>query len=345
MIAISVCATKSYLYAFKSCIRRIIAASYQIKEDIALILVTDTTPECKKASEFVKSEIPSSWILKHVAIDVSEEGEKYKKDRQILIASIQGESFAQARLLNADYLWSVEPDILVSPDSLKVLLWALKMPTEGDSFYYDVAFGTYPNGQFLGGHGDPQHAICEDFLPKERKIPKELKKAIALKLKEEKAFLKNKKTPPKEWIEESQKLQEKIKQCPPKSNVWGLNFKFGWRRRGWLDHAYPGIGKGSLLKTDWVGLGNTLFSKKALALANFDGYTGAGTQDLYLCWHKWYPSDIKLCVSPHTLSDHIKPEIIDGKETGKYINYNAYHEQLGESKGHLRVRNIPWIEI
>ena len=83
----------------------------------------------------------------------------YKDDAQLIIARIQQKAFSLARKLDADILWSIESDVLVPPNSLKVLLQAL----EFDDGYYGVGMVTYPNGQFLGGRGNPQHHIAEDF--------------------------------------------------------------------------------------------------------------------------------------------------------------------------------------
>jgi hypothetical protein len=90
-------------------------------------------------------------------------------------------------------------------------------------------------------------------------------------------------------------------------------------------------------------LGCTLLSKKALALADFTGYDGKGTQDLYLCWHRWYPANIKIACVPHVVCDHVKPEK-HGDESSKIIHYKAYHESDKDFLGHLRSKNINWID-
>jgi hypothetical protein len=110
-----------------------------------------------------------------------------------------------------------------------------------------------------------------------------------------------------------------------------------------MEYAYPGIGKGALLPTDWVGLGCTMLSRKALALAHFDGYQGKGTQDLYLGWNYWKPNDIKMCVSTHSICDHIIRGR-DGEEQlwDKFTHVRAFHEPEGEYKGHLRQDHVPF---
>ena len=114
-----------------------------------------------------------------------------------------------------------------------------------------------------------------------------------------------------------------------------------------MDFAYPGIGEGAVVPSDWCGLGCTLMSKKALALADFNGYDGGGTQDLFLCWHRWHPAGLRLACVPHVVCDHVKREkaLVDGQEKDVVSHYRAYHEQAPEYRGHLRVRKQPWVPV
>jgi len=106
-----------------------------------------------------------------------------------------------------------------------------------------------------------------------------------------------------------------------------------------LELAYPGIGRGAILPTDWVGLGCTLMSRAALALANFEGYALKGTQDLFLCWERWHPAGLRLAVVPHILCHHVKR---DRNKPDELIFWRAYHETAGEFIGHPRVRREPF---
>lgn len=344
MIAIGLYATKDYLRTWKPVMRRLIAAAAH-HDDVTIIYASCKARECKDAAEWARKELPENWQLIHCPLNVDEGGERYKKQAQLLIAALQGEVFAQARRIRASSLWSVEADVLVMPDSLRVLEWALGMPQPDGSPYYDVAMCTYPNGLFLGGRGDYAHPIAEDFKAEERTLTPELKERYESHKTEEAEFIRKKEMPPKEWQEKAQQLGEEIKKCLPGGNIWEVTAKHGWRPRGWLDFAYPGIGRGALLPTDWVGLGCTLISKRALALATFEGYDGQGTQDLYLCWRRWHPGGLRMAVSTHSICDHVKHEIVEGKPTGKLIHHQALHEQLGESAGHLRCQSKEWTEI
>ena len=120
----------------------------------------------------------------------------------------------------------------------------------------------------------------------------------------------------------------------------------GWRKRGWMDSAYPAIGRGAILPTDWVGLGCTMLNKKALSLATFEGYELKGTQDLFLCWNRWNPAGIKMCVIPHIVCSHVKRKVgKDGKRTDEIEIHEAYHELGGEFDGHLRWRPRKYINF
>jgi len=130
-----------------------------------------------------------------------------------------------------------------------------------------------------------------------------------------------------------QRLSERVKESEPDGNIWDVIAKYGWRRRGWFDFAYPGIGRGSIVPIDWCGMGCTLMSQRALALADFNGYNGGGTQDLFLCWHRWHPAGLRIACVPHIACDHVK------RRGDKIEHLRAFHEADGEYRGHLRVRS------
>ena len=107
-----------------------------------------------------------------------------------------------------------------------------------------------------------------------------------------------------------------------------------------MEAAYPAIGKGAIVPTDWVGLGATMLSKKALSLAHFDGYEGKGTQDLYLGWTRWKPAGLNMCVTTHSICDHVVRKR-DGENQvwDDFTHVHVYHEMDGEYEGHLRQRH------
>ena len=332
-IATVIVATKSYLDPLEVCLRRTrTAIDNEIEEfDHRLIIVTDKSSKSRVAdmtTDFEDREI--------ISIEMEESGEHYKKDRQILIASLQSTGFDAARRWGCDFLWSVEADVLVPHNALSVSLDMLRF----DRGYYDVAFVTYPSqggGSFLGGYGSYRHPIAEDYLPEERTLPSKLK--LLLDRCEERL---NDKDIERESIEKEQKrmgrILELIKKCPPSGNVFELNAK-KWRRRGWLDNSHVGTGRGAVIETDWTGLGCTLMSKTAANLAHFDGYDGGGTQDLYLNWNKWKPEGLLFCCITHTVCDHV---VRDDKAEGGLTTLKSYHEQEGETRGHLRYRRVPF---
>jgi hypothetical protein len=335
MIAIAVAATRTYLHAWPQCIRAIAAAASH-HEEAHFIFATDESKEAEAAAELAKSELPEGWkvsVLKHAIKD--DTSTNYKEEAQLRIALLQGSAFSFARKIRASSCWSVESDTIPTADSLRVLEWTLAMPQADGSPHYAIAAATYPNGLFLGGFGDPRHQIAEDFLPKERKLKPRLK--LLFEQCEERL---------RSGYSEREgarmgRLMERVKSHPPDGNIWEVTAKHGWRRRGWMDFAYPGIGHGSVVPSDWCGLGCTLLSKAALAHADFCGYDGRGTQDLFLCWSRWHPAGLRIACVPHVACDHIK------RQSGKteILHHRAYHEQEGECKGHLRVRTQPFVPV
>jgi hypothetical protein len=312
-IVIFVTATHSYLYAIEACLRRIQAAVFHARKRRDI-----------QAEVVVLTDLEGAGMLKGknvtvLALDVQEGGEAYKEQAQMLIATLQQRGISYAVECGADLAWSVEADILVPFNALACSLDMLDF----DDGWYDVAFVTYPSqsgAAFLGGNGDPCHPIAEDWLPEERVMAEELKTRYEAAKAEGKL---------------SQEIIEEIRKCPPEANVFEANAK-GWRRRGWLDNAHPGIGKGAVLPTDWTGMGCTLMSRKALAAAAFDGYDGKGTQDLFLNWRRWHGEGIRMCVITHCVCEHVI------RKDGGYVHCFAHHEPQGECRGHLRVQHSPW---
>ena len=338
MLAIATYATKSYFYCWPQFLRRIAAAASHHAE-AHFVLATDQSDEAKQAVEAAKVELPEGWRIQAVQLPLDDggpEGKDYKEPAQMRIAALQGAAFAAARKIRATALWSVEADNLVPPDALRVAEWALQMPTEDGSPFYHVAAVTYSNGLFLGGNGTPGHPIAEDFNEKERKLPPRLVRALEV-CRERLKDCKDKSVGEREG-KRLGRLAERVRKCPPDGNVFEVTAKHGWRRRGWMDFAYPGIGRGAIVPSDWCGLGCTLMSARALALATFEGYDGKGTQDLFLCWHRWNPNGLGIAAIPHTVADHVKR---DAK--GEVVHHRAYHETEGEYRGHLRQRQQPWM--
>jgi hypothetical protein len=342
-LAIVVAATKSYLYAFPQCLRSIAAAATHHAE-AHFVFVTDESEEGKQAEHVARDELPSGWKITTLRLNLPEDEKNYKKTAQLRIAALQGAGFAFARTkVRADVLWSVESDNIVPANALRALEWTLAMPNADGSPYYDIAAATYPNGLFLGGFGMYQSPIEEDFLPHERKLPPRLKlcfEECGKRLKSETYASDKERARMTRW-------RADIRKHPPDGNVWEVNGKYGWRRRGWMEFAYPGVGEGAVVPSDWCGLGCTLMSKKALAMANFVGYDGGGTQDLFLCWQRWHPAGLRIACVPHVVCDHVKKEKVKDAEGEKecIIHYRAYHETDPSHRGHLRVRKQTWTPV
>lgn len=306
-----------------------------------LIVANDDSPECERIFGKIEKRMDQvGWGCHRVVITENDDNEPYKEKAQYVIAKMQQKTFAKGRELGATAFWSSEIDVMPMPNSLSVLMQML----EFDDGYYSIAMATYPNGLFLGGRGTPQEPICQDFYPEERNLPKELAELIKKQEKQKKDFLK--KPPTKEELvkfsEDAQKISEGIRLAPPKMNIFSAQAK-KWRKRGWMEFAYPGIGKGAVVPTDWVGLGCTLLNQKALDLAMYDGYDLMGTQDLYLCWKKWHPAGLRMCVVPHVACSHIKRT--NGQKDSEPVYMEAAHEATGDAIGHLRQSERKYIKF
>ena len=340
MLAITICATKSYTYAMAAQARRVAANVVAAKAPPGrIVLVGDDSDELKAIARIYECIMPEGWSVTLIGNpQLAEGGENYKEAAQLLIAAMREEAFTFCRKIGADRVWSLDSDTIPPVNALRCMLNTL----EFDAGYYSVATCPYPNTAWLGGYGTPQNPIAEDFLDAERIIPDDLKAEQAANDSELKALNESKAQPTEEHRSKWEATRKKIRECPPDGNIWQVIAKHGWRRRGWLDHAYPAIGRGAVLPSDWCGFGCTLLNEQALALADFQGYDGRGTEDLFVCWHRWHPAGLRLNVITHCPCDHVIWEKKKGGAADKYTHHVAYHEQEGECRGHLRTRQKPW---
>lgn len=340
MLAITICATKNYTYAMRAQARRVAAnCAHLPHEDVTVILVGDNSPELRAIHALYSKEVLPRATVRHVALPIlSDAHQNYKENAQLLIARMREAAHATARALGADQCWSLDSDVLPPANALRCMQDMLRF----DNGYYSVSTCPYPNTAFLGGFGDPHHPICEDFLPKERKIPDELMAEFQANEKELATYAEKNEQPPRDVQKRWEETNRKIRECPPDGNIWEVIAKYGWRRRGFLDNAYPAIGRGAVVPSDWCGFGCTLMNKEALALATFEEYEGLGTEDLFVCWNRWYPAGIRINVIPHCPCDHVIWEKKKGGDATKYVHHVAYHETNGEFRGHLRTKQVPW---
>jgi hypothetical protein len=346
-IAITVCATAKYTYAMSAQARRIQSACLPYKDhEIHIIFATDSESEFERISSLYAELIPFAKIHKIVKPFVDGK-ENYKPHAQLVIGQMRTACFDKARMLDVNYCWSLDSDVLPSANSLKC---SIEM-VEFDDGYYSIAACPYPSqggGGWLGGRGTVFNPILQDWYEEERNVPEDLKKQMEeLKKEMEAVQLLHKKAVEtgqgdhKKFMEDQERIgksmqgiTEKIRACPPKGNVFAMN-ALGWKRRGWFDQAYPATGKGAIVPIDWCGYGNTLMNRKALAVSHFDGYDGKGTEDLYTIWCRWYQNGLRICCIPHCPADHVIRN--PGKEN-YYIQMQGYHETEGECVGHLRIR-------
>ncbi|MDR3401114.1 MAG: hypothetical protein P4L99_01345 [Chthoniobacter sp.] len=332
-LAIVICATSRFQYCLAPQARAIKQnATLAGINSGHLILVTDEKDGAGILGRY--AALLEGWTIHHLALPIVEPEKKdYGKNSQLLISQLYTAGFDKARALDASHVWTLEADVIPEANNLRCMRDMLNF----DGGYYDVSFCPYVSaggGGIMGGRGTANNWILPNWTEDELALPEEL----AERLKEHRAKHQGG-TPSPEWIEEMRKLDEEAKKYPPKGNVFKLNGE-RWRKRGWLEWAYPGIGKGAVLPSDWLPMGNNLFSRRALNFLDFTGYSGSGTQDLYLSYLRLASNGLKFCVLPHSPSHHvIRKQNADG---GAFTMFYLHHEQEGECAGHLRQRELPF---
>ena len=350
-LAIAVCATDKYAYAMRTQARRVQAAIGQIPEG-AIIIVGDKSGKLKDVAEIYKRILPEKWRtnVHLIAEQLADNHENYKEAAQFLIAKMRETAFTKARELDAEFCLSMDSDVLPPSNAIRCMFDALAF----DRGYYSVASCTYVSqsgGGFLGGHGSPQKQILPDFTEDERQVPepivkelKNLRDFLAKPIKCEE-FTDEKRAELDSKAKRLQELEKDLDKYPPKGNVFAMN-AIEWRRRGWLDQAYPAIGEGAILPTDWCGFGMTMMNREALSCAHFDSYGLGGTEDLHVVWTRWHQRHVRICVLTHCPCGHvIREKDKTGKPTGKYIQCEPYFETDPRYLGHLRVRRVPFLDF
>jgi len=332
-LAIYTTATEGYTHALKAQARKVAACLAVCNHPIekVLIMVVSNSLECiQPAIELYKKILPKAEIEPIVEESFGTGFENYKVDAQLLIAQMRTAATIQALAWEADYCLSLDCDVLPPPNAIRCMIDMICFDG-GYGQFYDVAFCPYTShsgGAFMGGRGTNRHHILPDFYSDEREVPLEISEELKL-------LTQN----PNENGERIQKIKEIIESCPPQGNVFSANAKSGWRPRGWLDFAYPAIGRGSVVPIDWSGFGCTMMSRKALALCDWTGYLGLGTEDLFINFKRWKPANIEMACIPHCACDHV---VRHPTRKGEFVHIFAGHEQEGEQYGHLRSVPLPW---
>ena len=338
-LAITICATKHYTYAMRAQARRVSANLAACPVDgVVIVLVGDGSPELLDIVDYYRAITPSARVDLVTLPDISDDSENYKQKAQLLIARMRTEAFTHARALGVRQCWSLDSDTLPPANALRCMRDSLAF----DGGFYSIASCPYPNDLFLGGFGTHRNQIAEDYLPTERKLTPQIRAEWEANEAELRELNDSKKPVTDEHRKRWEVTNKKVKECPPDGSIWDVTAKHGWRRRGWLDHAYPAIGLGAFVPVDWCGFGCTLMNSTALLYACFDGYEGHGTEDLYVCWRHWHPAGLRINAIPHCPCDHVIWGKKKNSDPNTYTLIQSYHEPEGEYRGHLRTRRIPW---
>lgn len=341
-LVITVCATASYCYAMKTLAARVaanLAAANWTAPGVAIIS-GDNSKQIKEAVKHWSDALPENWTVIHVYAGTENPAAvNYKIEAQLLIGKLRSAAFTAARRERADFCWSLDSDTLPPANALRCSLDMLRF----DNGFYSISACPYPNELFLGGRGNQFNQIAPDFAEAERVLPDDLKAEIEALKKE--AAESPEKEPSQEWKDRKKKAENRVRECPPDGHIWQVIGKHGWKQRGWLDHAYPGIGRGAVVPSDWCGFGCTLMNAEALALANFEGYTGEGTEDLFVIWNRWFPAGLRINAITHCPCDHVIWSKKKGGSADEFTIIHAFHETHGDAIGHLRTRKQPWKEF
>jgi|APTNR8051073442_1049403.scaffolds.fasta_scaffold00403_55 hypothetical protein len=336
-LVITTYATEGYCYAFAAQAPLILQNLRMAGiEEAVWVLASDASKTAKEAARAMGVALGESVPVRHVVVPSAtcNRGTDHVAASNLVIAALQDAAWHEARKEGADVVWSLEADILPQPKALRCALDILRF----DGGWYEVAMCTYPNAAYLGGLGAVNNPILPTVYEDERELTAELEAELTA-MRERQAELAR--TGGEASAEERtawDELAKRVKEAPAKGNVFALNAQ-GWRRRGWFESAYPGIGLGAILPTDWVGLGCTVLSRRALDLANWVGYEGHSTQDLWLCSRVWLPETVRMAVTSHALCSHVKRDREDKERL--HLLY-AHHALGGETHGHLRTNKQPF---
>ena len=350
-LAVTICATSSYQYAMIPQARMVHANLRNIKIPVVIILVGDKG--LKKVAEYYdrlfNSGLPTGDAARVKIVELCEftqikEGVPYKHQVQLLIAEMRTAAFAAARTYGCTHCWSLDSDVIPkTADCYATLRWILEIP----GAYYEVAISPYPSqgggSNLLAGRGSPQNNIFQDFIEKERTIPADLQQRLKAH-RDECAAIAPPQIPSAELLQRGEALQKEIDGCPIEGNVFHANAKHGWRRRGWTEAAFPGLGRGVIVQSDWCGFGCTLLGPRALNECEFHGYDGSGTEDLFVVWWRWHQVGIRIGCALHEPSHHVCRRK-DGKYFTAIVRFvTEGDEDKGEGVGHLRVLHRPFYD-
>jgi hypothetical protein len=333
-LAIHTCATAGYTYALTAQARRLQSALRVLPQpyQLAVHIVHEGNAEADAAVTLWQSLLPEAHVEGIIDARFVTGHANYQPPAQLVIAQMRTAAVAAARAWDADYCLTLDSDVLPAANSLRCMLDALRF----DAGYYGVAACPYPSqggGDFLCGRGTSRNPILPDFDESEKDIPADLITARDLAKEAWQA------APHDPALRDAFKsADEAIRNLPPRGNVFEMNAK-EWRRRGWFSAAYPAIGKGAMVPTDWCGFGCTLMNREALALCDWSGYDGQGTEDLFICWHRWHPAGLRIAALPHCPADHVVRTPADKQ---KLVHCFTGHEGEGECVGHLRQQRRPW---
>lgn len=332
-LAIAIGACTGFQYAMESQARRVQAAAARAEPGHILLAMDEGEKAATIHGMYESLMGPMGWSVEWLRIAPPPVSQGQPRNSAfMLVGQMRALLTARARALKADRLWFLDSDVLPPANALECSLWAL----EFDRGWYSVAFCPYPSqgiGPFLSGFGSPMRHIEEDFLPRERRLPADL----AARIKEHEQVPMEQRDG--EFFAKGRALMEEARKHPPDGNVWEVNGKYGWRRRGWFDCCYPGIGQGAMVPVDWCGFGCTLLNEQAIRYADWESFDGGGTEDLWCIWRHWHQRGLRICALPHCACDHV---VRDREKGGPMVHQMPQFATDPEHRGHLRSEPRPY---
>lgn len=337
-LSITICATAEHSQALLAQVARVQANVIHWKGKPGIIIIAgDDSQAVKDAGQLYKNFLPA-WEVTHLKVLPAD----YKRptgneDAMMVLARLRAAAFSFARIKDPDCVWSLDSDVLPPANALRTMRDMLQF----DNGYYAVATCPYPNAFLIGGLGERGNPIYPGVYPDERKIPEKLlarKKELEAQIGSQQSGS----NAENELSAINAEIAENLNTYPAVGNVFARNALNGWKPRGWFDDNYPGIGKGAVVPVKWAGFGCNLINREALSYINWDGYSGGGTEDLFVCYDRWEQAGLRLCAISHVLCDHVK--VNPGRPEEKII-FSMHHEVSGPMAWHCRSETRPYYQF
>lgn len=328
-----------------------------------VIIASDGSETATNGAKAYEKAIPEGWAVEHLIDKRLLSGQaNYGRDAQLCIAQMRQMLASEARARGADYALWLDSDVLPRQNTFVVGFDVLNF----DRGIYSAACFPYVSqggGMMLGGRSVPGHAIAPNVYPDEREnqvLVKRLQRLMEI-ANQQRAFpgmgrkdqTEAQKRRERRWADmpveafrnQMKKWGDRIENLPPRENPMVLQGK-NWRRRGWCDYAYPGIGWGAIVPTDWFGFGCILMNRRALNCCDWTGYTGGGTEDIFAYETHFKGQGLRMGLATHAPAHHVvRPrDPKGGQHHNRYVlvRLDFVRDPSSEFVDHIRRNPTPY---